>query len=157
MARTRDQRTVPWILIVAAAALLAARVGVQFADKPQPVSDLVQWVPLERVGELAASRKKVVMIDFTADWCSPCHQLDAEVFADPEMAKRINERFVSVRVVDRKREEGRNAGNVEALEQRYNVRAFPTVVFVDADGFERGRMEGYGGREEFERVMDGIR
>ncbi|MDP9191637.1 MAG: thioredoxin family protein [Acidobacteriota bacterium] len=156
MVRTKHQRTVPLLLVVIALLLVAARVAAHFfADAPK--NQLVRWVPLENAGSLAASSNRILLIDFTADWCAPCHLLDAEVFSDPVLAKEINERFIPVRVIDRMREEGRNSPSVEALERRYSVRSFPTVLFVDADGTERARMEGYGGPEEFRRVMESIR
>jgi thioredoxin-related protein len=43
------------------------------------------------------------------------------------------------------------------LEQRYVVRGFPTVVFVDANGSEQGRMEGFRGRDQFERLVESLR
>jgi thiol:disulfide interchange protein len=148
---------VPLLLIVVAVALIAARVAAHFFTPEAPKSTLVNWVPIEEVGAMAASTNRIVLIDFTADWCAPCHLLDTEVFNDPALAKEINARFVAVRLTDRKQEEGRNAQSVEALERRYGVKAFPTVIFADADGTERARMEGYGGREQFRRVMESIR
>lgn len=157
MERTRNQHTVPLLLIVVAVALVAARAAAHFFTPEAPKNTLVHWVPLEEVGAMAASTNRIILIDFTADWCAPCHLLDAEVFGDPSMAKEINARFVPVRITDRQREEGRNAESVEALERRYGVNAFPTVIFADADGTERARMEGYGGREQFRRVMESVR
>ena len=157
MVRTRHQRTVPLLLVVIAVLLVAARVAAHFFAPEAQKNQHVRWVPLEQAGSLAASLNRILLVDFTADWCAPCHLLDAEVFSDPVLAKEINERFIPVRVIDRMREEGRNSPNVEALERRYNVQSFPTVLFVNADGTERARMEGYGGPEEFRRVMESIR
>jgi len=156
MAQTKSQRTVPVLLIVVAVVLIAARVAGHWFT-PEKKVDLVQWVPLEQVGQLAAATNKVILLDFTAEWCTPCHHLDAEVFGNPALANEINKRFHAVRVTDRKREEGRNPAHIQQLEQRYRVNSFPTLVFVDADGTERARMEGYGGPDEFRRVMESIR
>ncbi len=156
MERTKNQRTVPVLLIVVAAALLAARVAAHFLAPEASKNQLVEWVALEEVGTMAASTNRIILIDFTAEWCAPCHLLDAEVFGDPALANEINTRFVPVRITDRQREEGRNPRRVEALQQQYSVKSFPTVIFAAPDGSERGRMEGYGGREQFRRVMETI-
>ena len=154
---TKNQRSLPIVLFVVAAALIAGRVAVTFA-KPEPAATgLVQWMDLEEGLLLARTSDKPILYDFTAEWCAPCHVLDAEVFRNPEIAAEINERFIPVRVTDRQREEGRNSPIVEDLQRRYSVRGFPTVIVAEGKGAERGRMEGFRGREEFQRLMESVR
>ena len=159
MARTdaRSQRAMPLVLIAIAVLLIVARIAVSFVQTDVTKSDLVTWVDLADAAQLAASSNRPILIDFTAEWCTPCHALDAEVFRDPLLAKAINQRFVAVRIIDRQREDGRNPPEIEALQRRYGVRGFPTIIIADAAGAERGRMEGYRGREEFRRVMESVR
>lgn len=156
MART-DQRAIPIALILIALGLVAARAIVALAQREAPAGATgVQWLTPEEGLRLASTSGKPVLFDFTADWCQPCHILDAEVFRNPAIARTINERFIAIRVVDRRREEGRNAPEVDELQQRFGVRGFPTVVFADRGG-ERARMEGFRGRDELERVMESVR
>jgi thiol:disulfide interchange protein len=154
MART-SQRSVPVALIVIAAALLAARFT--YTPKTESGKTLVRWVSPQVGIDRAKDSGKPLLIYFTAEWCGPCHVLEAEVFAYPVLAAGINDRYIAVKVTDRMQEDGRNTPEVAALEQRYSVRGFPTVVVADPNGSEQGRMEGYRGREQFERVMERIR
>ena len=156
MGRT-DQRSIPVALIAIAAVLLIARVACAPRETAAPANEsaqLVKWhTPAEGL-ELARTSGKLVMYDFTAEWCGPCHVLDAQVFQNAEIAKQINERFIAIRVTDRMREDGGNTPEVAALQGRYAVRGFPTVVFADPQGTERGRMEGFGGRDRFVQIME---
>ena len=153
MART-DQRAIPLVLIVVAAALLIGRFLYSPAEKSK---GLIQWKTPEAGVALAQQTGKPVLLDFTAEWCAPCHMLERDVFSDPALAAEINERFVPIRVTDRLREEGKNSPQVAELQQRYTVRGFPTVVFTNAAGSEEARIEGFRGREHFEKVMERVR
>src|SRR5688500_14372062 len=151
----RSQRSVPIALFLIALALLVARFA--YAPKQQSTRDLVRWVDPEAAVALARSTGKPILYDFTAEWCEPCHVLDAEVFGEGVAARQINERFIPVRITDRQQEDGRNPPEVDALEKQYSVRGFPTIVFVNASGGEVGRMEGYKGRDELLRIMERVR
>lgn len=154
-----NQRVIPIALLIVAVGLVGARVIFSLTKSVPPKNgggESVRWLTPDEGLRLAATSDKPILLDFTAEWCRPCHMLDAEVFANAAIAKDINERFIPIRVVDRKQEEGRNAPTVEELQQRFAVRGFPTVVFVHGGG-ERARMEGFRGRAEFERIMESVR
>jgi uncharacterized protein YyaL (SSP411 family) len=154
MARN-DQRSVPVALFAIAALLLALRIAWSLTDDPP--KSRVGWVSIEQGMESARATGMPILFDFTAEWCGPCHVLDKEVFADPELAGEINRRFIAIRVTDRQQEDGRNTPLVAELQRRYGVNGFPTLVFANPSGAELGRMEGYGGRKEFQRVMEQVR
>ena len=157
----RSQRSLPVWLVAVTVLLLVARIVAAWTDEAPTSTEgesstTVRWVSPAAGEERARAEGKLVLYNFTAEWCMPCHHLDAQVFADAHIAAMINERFVPVRVLDRNREEGRNSPDVDELQQRYTVNGFPTLVFARPGEAARGRMEGFRGREEFERLVKSV-
>jgi thiol:disulfide interchange protein len=137
-------------LVVAVPLLLVARVASGLYEKHHPPipHSLVAWVPLEQAEALSRERGVPIFYKFTADWCEPCHTMDREVFDSDEDARRINARYVAVRVKDRMQEEGENPPAVQALMDKYRIVAFPTLVIVTPEGTELAQKRGYKGYTE---------
>ena len=150
----------PWprILMIAAGALLVARIGTGIWEQQHPSAalesagqaaarELVQWQPLASAEAAAHAQHKPILYDFSAAWCGPCKLMSAEVFADAKAAEQINTRFVPVRIVDRTQEDGRNVPEVQALQDRFRIDAFPTLVLYSPETGRHESMTGFGGRD----------
>lgn len=149
-------RGLPAILLGIAAVLLAARITVMLVERghePAAVKGLVRWQSIAAGQAEARAARKPILYDFTAEWCGPCKTLEREVFADQGAAGMIANNFVPIRVTDRQREDGRNPPDVGALQARYNVRAFPTLVVVRPDSSVAVRVEGYRGKGDVVRKL----
>lgn len=105
--------------------------GIAFAI-PRKYEAAVQWKKYD-ASVLAAARAagKPVVIDFYADWCLPCKELDAKTFSDPRVALELD-RFVRVKADLTAAE---NA-TTKALTKEYAILGVPTIVFIDAKGNE---------------------
>lgn len=147
--RGGSTRLLPRWLLIVAAALLVARIGTGIYEERHPpaAADLVHWRTIEAGLVEARQQAKPLLYDFTADWCPPCRAMQREVFADPQSAESIERLFVPVRVLDRMREEGRNASAVDSLQRAYKIDSFPTLVVTSPDtGHAPAIFPGYGGR-----------
>jgi thiol:disulfide interchange protein len=149
-------RGVPRLLIALAVLLLAARITLALVEggrHPDDAKGRVAWQAIATGEATAKHTGKPILYDFTAEWCGPCKMLEREVFADPGAAGMIAGSFVPIRVTDRQREDGRNPPDIAALQARYQVQAFPTLVAVRADGSVATRIEGYTGKTEVLRQL----
>ena len=73
----------------------------------------------------STSEKKLLFLDAYADWCTYCHQLDKEVYTNPQVADFFNNNFVNVKF-DTESELGME------MASRFKVASLPTLLFMNA-------------------------
>ena len=94
----------------------------------------------------AKSKNLPIMIDIYTDWCSWCKELDKNTYANEkviETAKKI----VSVKLNPETSKEG------EEIAKKYGVKGYPTILFINADGFVLENVGGYVEGEKFVPYM----
>jgi thiol:disulfide interchange protein DsbD len=85
----------------------------------------------------ARTNGRPVLIDFTADWCAACHELDRNTWSDAAIQKELS-RFVTLRFDMTSRNE-----TTASLGDRWKVRGLPTVIVIDGKGNEITRFFGF--------------
>ncbi len=108
-------------------------------------------------GKVAASlqRGRHVMLDFSADWCVPCHELELQTFTDGGVITAVRNDFDAYKV-DLTRYDSPES---EALRRQYGITGVPTIVFLSSGGDEvpGTRVEGFLPPERFlQRVKTAV-
>jgi len=95
----------------------------------------------------ASASGKPVLVDVGAVWCVPCRQMEERTYPDPAVREQADG-FVLVKV---------DADAQVPVVQRYDVSAFPTVLFLDAKGGEIARRTGFQGASDLAARMKAVR
>lgn len=94
------------------------------------------------VMEKAKQQKKIVFIDFYTTWCGPCKVVAETVFPDPAFGECYNSKFINYQI-DAEKGEGID------LAKKYNIKAYPSFLYIDADGVVISRLVGGKSIDEF--------
>jgi len=88
-----------------------------------------QWLASETEGiAVAQAQGKPMLIDFSAEWCVACKELEHLTFSD-ERVIALAERFVSVHV-----DATHQTDDIKRLMKKYGIVGLPWVAFVAPDG-----------------------
>jgi thioredoxin:protein disulfide reductase len=90
----------------------------------------------------ATARHEPVLIDFGADWCIPCREMEHTTFKDPKVVAEAR-RFVALHADLTHL----NAHNDEIISE-YRIQGVPTMLLLDRSGSVRKRLVGYIGPQE---------
>jgi thiol:disulfide interchange protein DsbD len=112
-------------------------------------TEKIAWQPyspeeLQRAKEM----KKPVMIDFYADWCIPCKELDKFTFSDDQVAQQAKN-FVTIKA-DLTHYESEQTNE---LRERFKIKGVPTIIFLTAEGMELNDMR-LSGFEEADQFLE---
>ena len=86
----------------------------------------------------AADEKKSILLDFTgSDWCGWCIKLNKEVFDHDEFKNGVKDKFILVELdfpKDKSKLTDAVIAQNEALQEKYGVKGFPTILLTDEQG-----------------------
>lgn len=113
--------------------------------KPAEANENIHWKTLTTLDAIEKSinaETKPVMIDFYADWCAQCKELDEYTYTSPEIIE-LSKDLNNIKVDLTKENEN--------ITDKFNIKGLPVVVFMNSKGEELKnlRVTGFLKPEEF--------
>ncbi|MGM0598325.1 MAG: protein-disulfide reductase DsbD [Candidatus Rifleibacteriota bacterium] len=100
-------------------------------------SQTISWnYDLDSALKEAAGKDQLIFVDFRADWCTICRELEERVFPRPAIANLLN-KMVAVKI-----DATTTSHEIKHLNQKYSVVGLPTLLILDSQGNEIKRMVG---------------
>jgi thioredoxin-related protein len=90
----------------------------------------------------AKQENKLIFLDAYTTWCAPCKQMDKEVFRATSVGEAYNATFINVQK-DMEKDEGID------LAKKLNIKAYPTLFFINGEGEMVHRVAGYHSTSRF--------
>lgn len=114
-----------------------------------------QFERINTVAELetrVATAGRPVMLDFYADWCVSCKEMERFTFSDPQVAARMSQMLLL------KADVTANNDEHKALLQRFSLFGPPGIIFFDPQGreIEQIRVVGFMRAGPFGEVLDAV-
>jgi thiol:disulfide interchange protein DsbD len=100
----------------------------------------------------AKAEKRPMLIDFGAEWCGACKELEKHTFADPEVKVKAG-RFVALRI-DATNEDD---PTVAAMMTKYGVKGLPAVILIDSEGKEVKRITEFVKAKDFLAMIEPVK
>ncbi|MFI5237436.1 MAG: cytochrome c biogenesis protein CcdA [Ignavibacteriales bacterium] len=110
----------------------------------------VEWKPFTE-NALAEISGRGVIIDFYADWCIPCKELDALTFSDPDVIE-LSKEFETYKADMTKS----LSPEVENIRERFKIVGVPTVLILNSNGEEVERITGFVNAKEFHEIISSV-
>jgi len=100
--------------------------------------------------ESSLKNNERMVIDFYADWCIPCKELDAITFSNAKVIKEL------VKFSKYKVDMTKTTDENDSLRKKFKVVGMPTVLIIDAKGTEVNRLSGFVNAEEFLKIIEQV-
>ena len=117
------------------------------SSKPKPAVNFATSDQLMPLLAQAKEEDKLIFVDFYTTWCLPCRLMDEDVFTDQKLADFMNDKFINMKV-------NAERGNGVKLATIFQVRAYPTLLFLDAEGNVLQRKEGAAFQRELRSMAE---
>lgn len=115
------------------------------------VPAFTQVASLAELDEIVSQSSQPVLLDFYADWCVSCIEMERFTFTDPQVAQRMGQ-FLLVQA-----DVTANTTEHRELLRRFNLFGPPGIIFFDRDGTEMSnRVIGFQNAGRFAKVLDEV-
>jgi thiol:disulfide interchange protein DsbD len=143
-ARSAQARTLR--MACASLLLIGGIMFIVFALPARSGGPRLTWQHYDQASMVGATATQPAVVDFYADWCIPCKELDAKTFSDESVAAEL-QRFRRVKADLTLPDDPKT----KALTKQYGIVGVPTIVFLDAHGNELRdlRLTGFEAPEKF--------
>jgi thiol:disulfide interchange protein len=130
------QKSIIVIGIIALIAILAfAALGSQNQNTSQNESTSFKWhTDLDSALDEAKKTNKPIFVDFYTAWCYYCKQLDETTLSDQQVQEKLSKTYVVAKI---------DADKYPDIASEYKIYGYPTLLFLDSNGREIKRIEGY--------------
>jgi len=99
----------------------------------------------------AKKDNKLVILDFYADWCAACKELDEYTWKNDKVKENLKENYIMLKLdFTKASKEGKE------LQLKYNVKGLPTVIFLNQEGKELTRFVGFVKAEKFLQISNSV-
>jgi len=124
--------------------LLLAQTCSLFSDAPP--SNIDWQTNYEAAAQQAKATSKPLLLFFTgSDWCTWCNKLDEEALNTPDFANKVGNKFIFVKLdfpLYSAQDSQLKIQNKQ-LQQRFDVRSYPTIIIVDPQQNQQIGSTGY--------------
>ena len=132
-------------------AVFTARAGAGTAVATQASVPGETFAPVKSSTQLDLALKaagRPAMLDFYADWCVSCKEMEHLTFSDP----RVRARLAQLNLL--RADVTANNADDQALLKRFKLFGPPGIIFFDAEGNEVARVVGYESADKFLQSLD---
>ncbi len=132
-------------------AVFAATRGGMPATPGAAAHDALSFAPVPssaKLDQALAASSKPVMLDFYADWCVSCKEMEKFTFSDPRVTARLKS-FNLLRA-----DVTANNADDQMLLKRFRLFGPPGIIFFDREGKELVRVVGYESADKFLRSLE---
>ncbi len=118
------------------------------------------WMKFDEGIKKGVNEKKNMLVDFYTDWCHWCKVMDEKTFNDPKVAKKLADRFSTIRIDAESNTERAHFAGQEfthaQLTQAFRVTGFPSLAFISPEQEIITVIPGYIPAEQFYYILEYI-